>query len=482
MFHLCAMVLAAAPIAGAIPVTASSARAARLFEEGRTAVLDFDLPRGAKALHEAVAAEPEFPLALAWLGRAVPGTDGLVFAQFAKGLSAKLPELERMEIDALYAEKKGDEDRARKLKREIADAAPADWVAQVLAGTQAQSDRKSQAALLYLQRATALAPGRPGASIPLAHTYLGQGMLSAALDTSKKLVAQAPRDARAHDMLGEVFMRLDKLDEADASFDEATKLSPDAWMAFVGRAYVRFFRGHVAAAQVMLARAREAAQRAPAPAHRMVEVTIAWTHLAAGSGDLALHAIDDLEKFARTHGDDSGYAWAAVERAEMLLELGKRDQARVQIAEALQRSEKLSVEDANTLRRVAFWAAQRNALASGKKEEAAKAVQGLEALPAAPADSNGMREMLTAARAAQAIGTGHGAQAVALLSSCSRTNFRCQQEMVEAQTLVGNQQAADETRAWMATANVRDGLSQGDDPIYLYLRIRFGLPPRTGTP
>jgi hypothetical protein len=142
----------------------------------------------------------------------------------------------------------------------------------------------------------------------------------------------------------------------------------------------------------------------------------------------------------------------------------------------------LSGEDANTLRRVAFWAAQRNALASGHKDEAAKAVHGLESLPPAPADSIAMREMLTAARAAQAIGSGNGAQAVSLLSTCSRTNFRCQQEMVEAQTLMGNQRAADETRAWMATANVRDGLSQGDDPIYLYLRMRFGVLPRAGTP
>ena len=167
---------------------------------------------------------------------------------------------------------------------------------------------------------------------------------------------------------------------------------------------------------------------------------------------------------------------------EMLVELGKRDEARAQFAEALLRSEKMSRDDANTLRRVTFWAAQRNAIASGRKDEAAKAVRGLEALPPAPAESASMREMLTAARAAQAIGTGNGSQAVALLASCSRTNFRCQQEMVEAQMLAGNQKAADETRAWMATANVRDGLSQGEDPIYLYLRMRFSLPARAGNP
>src|SRR5256885_1002197 len=184
MLHLCATILAAVPLAGAIPVTSGSAKAARLFEDGRTAVLDLDTARGAKTLREAVAAEPEFPLALAWLGRAVPGTDGLVFVQLAKNFSAKLPDLERMEIEALYAEKKGDEDHARKLKRELADAAPGDWVAQVLAGTQAQSDRKSQAALLYLQRAAAAdggrdhrldaARGRLGRSRPPRHRRAGE--------------------------------------------------------------------------------------------------------------------------------------------------------------------------------------------------------------------------------------------------------------------------------------------------------------------
>jgi len=478
MFQLCALILAAAPIPGAIPVTAASPKATHLFEEGRNAVLDLDAARGAKLLREAVAADPEFALALAWLGRAVPGTDGLVFTQLSKNFAARLPELERMEIEALFAEKKGDEDHARKLKRELADAAPADWVAQVLAGTQAQSDRKSQAALLYLQRASALAPAHAGAGIALANTYLGQGMLAEALDTAKKLVAQAPNDARAHDMLGEILMRKGAFDEADAAFDEATRLSPEAWMSFMGRAYVRFFRGHQAAARVMLARAKDAAQRAPAPAQRMVDVTIAWTYLASGSNDLALRALDDMEKTARARGDDTAYGWAAAERGEMLFELGKRDLARAQIAEALQRSEKMNSDDANALRRVAFWAAQRNALAAGRKDEAAKAVAGLEALPASSATSIAMREMLTAARAAQAIGAGNGAQAVSLLSSCSRTNFRCQQQMVEAQTLLGNRKAADETRAWMATANVRDGLAQGDDPIYLYLRLRFAVPAR----
>ena len=50
-------------------------------------------------------------------------------------------------------------------------------------------------------------------------------------------------------------------------------------------------------------------------------------------------------------------------------------------------------------------------------DEAAKAVEGLEALPPPPVGSMAMREMLTAARAAQAIGAGNGAQAVSLLSS-----------------------------------------------------------------
>jgi len=45
MLHLCAIILAAAPITGAIPVTATSAKAVRLFEEGRTAVLDLDSAR-----------------------------------------------------------------------------------------------------------------------------------------------------------------------------------------------------------------------------------------------------------------------------------------------------------------------------------------------------------------------------------------------------------------------------------------------------
>jgi tetratricopeptide (TPR) repeat protein len=470
----CAFILAAAPMQGEIPVTTASREAAQLLVEGRRHLLNLDEARGQQILRQAVAADSTFPLALAWLGRGLGGSEGLALAQRASALAAKLPAAERMEIDALFAERGGEGDRGRRLKRELAELAPGDWAAQVMAGIQAQHDRKSQAAILYLRRAMQLAPDQPAPYNHLAYTYLGQGLVDEAVGVVRKLVELRPRDANARDSLGEVLLRAGKLDEADRAFEEATQISPDSWMAWVGRAYVRFFRGERGAAREMLGRGK-AAVRSPVGS-RMIDVVLAWSDVAAGASSAALRTMDELEKTSRARKDDASFAWAALERGQILVEMGKHDEARAQLAEAVLRSDKLPGEEADALRRVAFWAGQRAAIASGHNDAAAKALRGLEELAGRAGESPAMRDLLLAGRAAQAMATGNPAQAAGILAGCSRTSFRCQWELLEAQTLVGDKTGADETRAWLANANVRDRLHQAEDPTYLYLRARFGAP------
>src|SRR5919108_3593260 len=100
--------LIAAVLPGEIPVTSRSPRAAELFREGREKLLDLESSRAQRLLREAVALDPDFPLALAWLGRAQGGSEGLALVERAASLGASLPPAERLQIDVLLAERRGE--------------------------------------------------------------------------------------------------------------------------------------------------------------------------------------------------------------------------------------------------------------------------------------------------------------------------------------------------------------------------------------
>jgi Flp pilus assembly protein TadD len=468
--------LLAAPIQGETSVTSSSPKAAELFRAGREKLLDLEGPRGQKLLREALNLDPDFPLALAWLGRAVGGAEGLKLAEHAASLQAPLPEGERLQIAIILAERRGEESQARHLKRELADLAPDDWMPQLLQGVQAQYDRKSQSAMVYLKRCLALNPKQAAAYNTLAYVYLAQGMVAEAVDAAQKLTALRPEDSNPQDSLGEMLLRAGRFDEADAAFARSVTLAPDNWMGRVGRAYVRFFRGQIPAGEEMLKRARASTESAQA--RMMIDVTGAWVLLALGDGLGALHAMDAMERSARTHKDDLAIAWAALERGEILEELGSHAEARAQIDQAFARSAaaKLPGEDVNRLRRLGLLAQQRAALAAGDQAGAAAVLTEIDAFAASAQENPLVRNAAATAHGLAEMAAGRPQEAIRSLERCNRNSFRCQWILAEAQERAGNRTAAGETRNWIATANTRDTLHHNEDPVYFYLRERLVHP------
>ena len=463
--------LIAAVLPGEIPVTSRSPKAAELLREGRAKLLDLEASRAQKLLREAVALDPDFPLGLAWLGRAVGGSEGLSLVERAVSLGAALPPAERLQIDVLMAERRGEEDRARRLKRQLADMAPRDWLPQLMQGVQAQYDRKSQSAIHYLQRCLQLNPKQGAAYNYLAYVYLGQGMLDEAVDTARKLTLLRPEDSNPQDSLGEMLLRSGRLDEADAAFARSVELAADNWMAWTGRAYVQFFRGQAGAGREMLRHAR--ANTESAQARRMIDVVVAWSQLAQGAVPAALAGIDELERTAKAHKDQVSFAWAALQRGEMLAELGRSVEARAQLSDAFARAQGIPGEDANRLRRLGLLTEQRAALSMNDAKAASAAVSAIDALAAKATENPLMRNAAFTAHGLEQLAAGKAAEAARTLSQCTRTAFRCQWALAEAQERAGERASAQETRAWIATANVRDAVHHSEDPVYLYLRERL---------
>ncbi len=467
------VLLIAAPLAGEISVTTSSPQAAQLFKEGREKLLDLDAPAAEKLLRSALALDAEFPLARAWLARATGGSQGATMAEaaFAAARERGLPEAEKLEIEILLLERRGDEQRSRLLKRQLADLAPHDWTAQYLEAIQSQWDGKSQAAQVYLNRAIAIDPKQPGPYNYLAYTYANQGMLDEAVATERKLIALAKDQSNPWDSLGEFLLRQDKLDDADAAFARAVELQPENWMAVVGRAYVRFFRDDVKGGVEMLARARAAATN---PMGRLMpSVVQAWALLAVGDDTGALHTIDEVERTARTKKEELAFVWAALERGEILLELGRAANALDQFITALDRGGALAGEDRLRLRRYAWAGSQRAAIELGDAETAAKALAQLEQLGNESQENPAVRTAVLVAVARDRLAHGQAPEALQELSRCRQTAWTCQALLAEAHEKAGDQKSAAVIAALIA-ANVRDGVHRGEDPSYLYLRAHLG--------
>src|SRR5881398_3554745 len=70
------LLLLAAALQGEIPVTTKSTEAAAAFRAGREKALNFQNVEAAELFRKALAADPDFPLALAWSGKIAPGPQG----------------------------------------------------------------------------------------------------------------------------------------------------------------------------------------------------------------------------------------------------------------------------------------------------------------------------------------------------------------------------------------------------------------------
>ena len=461
------LLLAAALVPGEVPVTSRSPAAQKLYLQGREKALNFDTVEASALFRKALALDPDFPLALAWLGKLTQGQEGVALAARAAEEEHKqaLSQAEALAVEVLLAERRGEDEAVRRLKRTLADLAPNDWLAQFQLGVQSVYDHKSQAAILYLGKALRLNPGAAEAYNYLGFVLVQQGQFEEGIAKVRKFVELKPLESNSWDSLGEVLLASGQLTEAESAFRKASELAPDDWMSWMGVAYARFFRGEWAAGREACDGAEKFITRAPDKL--AVELVRAWSFLAQGKGDEALRTLDALEKEAQARKNDFAFAWVAFERAEVLVELRRLDDARRQLALAASRARagKMSGDEQNRLRRGALLLEAR----LGNEATARKALAQLQAeLEAAPSNAD-LRGLVRFAEGLVALARGQPQEAVELLSRCPDTLYACRLSLAAAQEQAGRKPLADETRRKLAQANVRDNLHRGEDPSYLYV-------------
>ena len=463
--------LFAAALQGEIPITTRSNEAAAAFRAGREKALNFQNVEAAELFRKALAADPDFPLALAWSGKIAPGPQGLAQVERAVSLAGPLSPAERKSIEAILAERKGEDEKVRLLKREIADLAPNDWLAQLQLGVQSFYDHKSQATILYLNKAIKLNPSAAEAYNYLGYVLAQQGQYDDGIKAVRKFVELKPLEPNSYDSLGEVLLLAGRYDQAESAFARSAEMAPDNWMSWIGVAYARFLRGNFAGGRESAAAARKYVTRAPDKL--AIDLTLAWSWLAEGNAEAALKEIDAIEAQARK--TDFDYAWAAFERAEMLHEAGREVEATKQLEQARLRGSKgtLTGAEQNRLRRAGLVLQARIGAASSKPRDAEQALAALDGdLKAAPSNAD-LRGMVHYAKGLVALSRGDPRQAIESFKLCPETDYDCRRDLISAQQQAGQAAAAAETRSRLLRANARDNIHRGADPAYLFVSSRL---------
>lgn len=463
-----------------VPITTTSPEALTEFLRARDFV---DSTRTAEALpgfRKAIALDPKFAQAHAYLGYFTVGPEGFQSLRRAVELAAGLPEAERTFIELHLAKREGDTARAAVLLRALLRLAPDDWRVSFEQGSQAFRQRNWEVAIAAYGKAVELSDGRScNAYTLLGYAQAMERHYDLAIAAMQRCADLVPTEPNTHDSMGEVELAARRLDQAEAAFRRAVSVDPHFWTAWHGIATVRFFRGDWQGGYQALASARAAATQTEDRLE--VDRLFAWALFAQGKDKEALARLDTVEKDARKLKAPYIHAVAALTRAELFTEQEQYPKAIAAAATSIERATSSGLPEAiaGALRRRALV---RQALAEaklGKAADAAKTLERLEAEKAKLPDDAELSSALHLTRGAVLLAQGDLARARAEYEQCKlfglsewSYSFRakpedpyCLWQLSQLAEKQGDAAGAEARRKALLQYHVRD-------PRVLYLRSR----------
>jgi tetratricopeptide (TPR) repeat protein len=443
-----------------IPITSKSPEAIDHFQKGRDLSDNQRTAEAALELDQAIKLDPDFALALAYRGLAIPGADGLKDLEQASAKAPAASKPEQLLIAALLSGRKSDFTKSTDLWKQLTEAVPGDWRAHMGRGTQLFTLGKYSEALEVMAKATALNPNAGPAYNMIGYAHLLQGEAGPAVEALKKYASLSPTEPNPQDSLGEALMANGQFTESEAAFQKAVSLSPQFGGAWEGVAYTKFFRGDWAGGQAAVAKAYEAASRNP---ERMTAARLAaYGSLAEGQTAKGLKALDAL---AKSPDAPITAATASVDRAGVMVESGRYQDAITEAAKALQAADSGQLPPGATLnvRNLALSVTAAAQGRSGNVAGAEKTVAVLQKQAEARPDDPFAATSLHFAQAMLAVAQKDMKTARTHFEMCIEQDFACHWQALEVSRKAGDKAGADASFARLTKLYVRD-------PLYVYAR------------
>jgi tetratricopeptide (TPR) repeat protein len=443
--------------AGTIPVTTSSEEARELYLQGRDLVEKLRATDARKLFEAAAAKDKGF--ALAQLGLANSSqTAKEFFAAIgqAVALADKVSEPERLLILGTDAGGKGDVAKQKQLFTHLTELVPNDARAHNLLGTYYFGRQEYEAAVAEYRKSTAIDPGfsQPYNQLGYAQRFLGH--YPEAELAFKKYVELIPGDPNPYDSYAELLMKMGRFDDSIQKYRQALAIDANFVASYVGIGNDQMFQGQGADARstfaTLLSKARNSGEK------RQAYFWTAMSYVHEAATDKAVAEVQKMQALDQTDGDLAGESADLNTIANIQLEAGQPDRAKLGFAQQLATIDKASVpaEVKEAAHRNGLFDEARVALAKGDIQ-AAKALAASYgqrvAVKQIPFEERQQHELLGRIHLAEK----DGAQAVVELQQANNQDPRALYLLAVALQAKGEAQKARETCSQAADFNGLSG-------------------------
>ena len=319
---------------GKIPVTTSSEEARKAFLAGRDLSEKLRLTDSIQHFDKAISLDANF--ALAELLRANVSPTGKEFFEHLKkavALADKASDGERMLIQAAEAGANGNPTKQKEILEKLVAAYPNDERAHFTLGGYYFGQQDFDQAIHHYKRATELAPDYSTAFNILGYAYRQNEAYGDAENAFKKYIELIPNDPNPYDSYAELLLKMGRFDEAITQYNKALAIQPNFVNSHFGIAAALTYKGKASEAhaelQKMSDKARTDGERRTALFGRMIVA------IDSGKLDQALAEVDKQYALGQKNNDVPAMAGDLQLKGNILLEMGKHDEARKAFEQAL---------------------------------------------------------------------------------------------------------------------------------------------------
>src|SRR5215510_12572322 len=331
---------------GKIPVTTSSEEARKEFLAGRDLAEKLRITDSIAHFDKAIALDPNF--ALAELNRANVSPSAKEFFDHLKkavALADKASDGERMLIQANDAGANANPTKQKEILEHLVAAYPNDERAHFALGGYYFGQQDFAQAITHYKRATELAPDYSSAFNILGYAYRQNEAYGDAENAFKKYIELIPNDPNPYDSYAELLLKMGRFDEAITQYNKALSVDSNFVNSHFGIAAALTYEGKAAEAQAELQKmsdkARTDGERRTALFGQMV--------VAADTGklDQALAEVDKQYALGQKTNDVPAMAGDLQLKGNILLEMGKYEDAKKAYEEALKMTADSNLSQAN---------------------------------------------------------------------------------------------------------------------------------------
>ncbi len=356
--------------AGKIPITTSSDEARKEFLQGRDLNEKLLIQDSIAHFDKAISLDPNF--AWAELSRAQVSPTGKEFFDHLKkavGLVDKASNGEKLLILGNEAGANGNVPKQKEYFEQLVAAYPNDERANFALAGYHFGQQDNVKAIEYYKKATEIAPNFSSAWNLLGYAYRQNVQYPNAEEAFKKYIELIPNDPNPYDSYAELLLKMGKFDDSITQYRKALSIDQNFINAHQGVGMALLYKGNAdeAAAEIdkITGKARSDAER------RTAWFALTVVDVDGGKWDKALADVDKQYALGEKTNDIPGMTGDLLLKGNILLEMGKFDEAKAQFEKSLKMTEdsSLSAEIKDNARLFQHYNMARVAL--GKKDLAA---------------------------------------------------------------------------------------------------------------